>query len=72
MNFKDEIIDSEYDEAFYQDAEYTDWINCMEFDYSELGSSLKVTAKTNIVLHKDNKEEYSPYGTVNSQILVDP
>lgn len=66
MKLKNMIIDNEYDNAFPYDAEYTDWINCIEYEYTETGSSLTVTNKTNIVLHKDNIEEYSPYSTVNS------
>lgn len=66
MKLKEMIIESEYDEAFYQDTEYTDWINCMEYEYTETGSSLTVNNKTNIVLHKDNTDDFSPYSTVNS------
>ncbi|CAB4129130.1 hypothetical protein UFOVP112_228 [uncultured Caudovirales phage] len=65
MKLKNMIIDNEYDNAFPFDREYTDWINCMEYDYTETGSSLTVTSKVNIVLHKDN-EEFSPFSTVNS------
>ena len=64
MKFKNSIINNEYDIAFPFDAEYTDWINCMEYEYAE--PKLAVTNRTNIVLYKDNIEEYSPYGTVNS------
>lgn len=66
MKLKNIIIDNEYDNAFPFDCEYTDWINCMEYDYTETVSSLTVTDKVNIVLHKDNTEDYSPYSTVNS------
>lgn len=66
MKLKETIIDNEYNDAFDCESEYTDWINCIEYEYTETGSSLTVTTKTNIVLHKDNKEEFSPYSTVNS------
>jgi len=64
MKLKNLIIDNEYDEAFPFEAEYTDWINCMEYDYAE--PKLAVTNRTNIVLHRDNMEEYSPYSICNS------
>jgi len=63
MKLKDMII-SEYEQAFPFESEYIDWINCMETEYS--APKLVVTDRTNIVLHKDNMEEYSPYATVNS------
>jgi hypothetical protein len=63
MKLKNMIID-EYEQAFPFESEYTDWINCMETEYS--AAKLVVTNRTNIVLHKDNTEEYSPYATVNS------
>jgi len=63
MKLKDMII-NEYEQAFPFESEYIDWINCMETEYSE--AKLVVTNRTNIVLHKDNTEQYSPYATVNS------
>ena len=64
MKLKSMIIDTEYNDAFPFDAEYTDWINRMEYDYSEtIPAKLAVTNKT--VLFLDN-EEYSPYATSNS------
>lgn len=63
MKLKEMIIESEYDEAFYNDSEYTDWINCMEYDYSETQPALTITKRT--VLHLDNGE-FSPFATVNS------
>jgi hypothetical protein len=63
MKLKNMIID-EYEQAFPFESEYIDWINCMETEYS--AAKLVVTDRTNIVLHKDNMEEYSPYATVNS------
>jgi hypothetical protein len=59
-----EIDNHDYEAAFPQELEYVDWINCMEYEYAE--PKLAVTDRTNMVLHKDNAEEYSPYGTVNS------
>jgi hypothetical protein len=59
-----EIDNNDYEAAFPQELEYVDWINCMEYEYAE--PKLAVTNRTNIVLHKDDTEEYSPYATVNS------
>jgi hypothetical protein len=64
MKLKNLIID-EYEAAFPFEAEYTDWISCMEYDYAE-PAKLVVTDQTNIVLHKDNREDYSPFVTINS------
>lgn len=63
MKLKNMIID-EYEQAFPFESEYTDWITALENDLS--AGKLVVTNRTNIVLHKDNMEEYSPYATVNS------
>jgi hypothetical protein len=60
MKLKNMIID-EYEQAFPFESEYTDWINCMEYEYSD--PKLVVTNRTNIVL---DTEDYSPYITVNS------
>jgi hypothetical protein len=67
MKLKNMIID-EYETAFPAEREFTDWVNCMEYEYNEADNvpALIVTNKTRIVLHKDNTEEYSPYSTVNS------
>ena len=56
------MIINEYEQAFPFDREYTDWINCMEYDYAET-PKLAVTDK---VSFKYNTEEYSPYSTINS------
>ena len=37
-----------------------------EYNEADNVPALTVNNKVNIVLHKDNKEEYSPYSTVNS------
>jgi hypothetical protein len=63
MKLKNLIID-EYEQAFPYEQEYTDWIASMENDLA--AGKLVVTDRTNIVLHKDNSEEYSPYATLNS------
>ena len=64
MKLKNMIIDNEYDNAFPFDREYTDWINSMEYDYSEtIPGKLVVTNKTVLFL---DTEEYSPYATANS------
>lgn len=63
------INKSEYNEAFPEEQEYINWITGIELDYQyecEQRAKLVVTNRTNIVLHKDNTEEYSPYSTVNS------
>ena len=72
MKLKNMIIDNEYNQAFPFDAEYTDWVNSIDYEYNESDNvpALTVNNKTNILLYKDNTEEYSPYGTVNSQFLV--
>ena len=61
------IID-EYEQAFPHDKEFTDWVNCIDYEYNESDNvpALTVDNRVNIVLHLDNKEEYSPYGTCNS------
>ena len=68
MKLKNMIIDDEYNETFPEDREFTDWVNCIDYEYNEQDNvpALTVDNRVNIVLHKDNKEEYSPYSTVNS------
>jgi hypothetical protein len=68
MKLKNMIIDNEYDAAFPFEAEFTDWVNRIDYEYNEADNvpALTINNKVNIVLHKDNKEEYSPYSTVNS------
>ena len=67
MKLKNMII-KEYEDSHPQEQEFIDWVNCMEYEYNEADNvpALTVDNKVNIVLHKDNKEEYSPYSTVNS------
>ena len=62
------IIDKEYNDAFPYNQEFIDWINSMEYEYNDADNvpALSVDNRTNIVLHLDNTEEYSPYATVNS------
>ena len=62
------IIDNEYNDAFDSESEFTDWVNSIDYEYDEKDNvpALIVDNKTNIVLYQDNKEEYSPYITVNS------
>ena len=61
------IIETEYDNAFPQDREFTDWVNAIDYEYNEKDNvpALEVNDKTNIVLHKDDTD-YSPYITINS------
>jgi hypothetical protein len=68
MKLKNMIIESEYDNAFPNDKEFTDWVNCIDYEYNEADNvpALIVTDRTKIVLHKDNIEEFSPHSTVNS------
>ena len=65
MKLKDNIINNEYDNAFPFDREFTDWVNCVDYEYNEADNvpALKVTERT--VLHLDNGE-FSPFATVNS------
>lgn len=68
MKLKNMIIDNEYNDAFPEEREFTDWVNCIDYEYNEKDNvpALSVDNRTNIVLHKDNTEEYSPFITVNS------
>jgi len=67
MKLKNMIIETEYDNAFPQDREFTDWVNAIDYEYNEKDNvpALEVNDKTNIVLHKDDTD-YSPYITINS------
>ena len=67
MKLKNMIIETEYDNAFPQDREFTDWVNAIDYEYNEKDNvpALEVNDKTNIVLHKDDTD-YSPYITLNS------
>jgi len=62
------IIDKEYNDAFPENREFTDWVNSIDYEYNEADNvpALMVDNRTNIVLRKDNTEEYSPYATSNS------
>ena len=68
MKLKNMIINTEYDNAFPEDREFTDWVNCIDYEYNEADNvpALTVDNRVNIVLHKDNTKEFSPYSTVNS------
>ena len=68
MKLKNMIIDNEYDTAFPFEAEFTDWVNRIDYEYNEADNvpALTVDNRTNIVLHKDDTEQYSPYSTCNS------
>jgi hypothetical protein len=68
MKLKNMIIDTEYNNAFPADREFTDWVNCIDYEYNEADNvpALTVDNRTNIVLHKDDTEDYSPYSTCNS------
>ena len=68
MKLKNMIIDNEYNDTFDSESEFTDWVNSIDYEYDEKDNvpALIVDNKTNIVLYQDNKEEYSPYITVNS------
>jgi len=68
MKLKNMIIDTEYNDAFPEEREFTDWVNTINYEYDEKDNvpTLTVDNRVNIVLHKDNTEEYSPYATVNS------
>lgn len=62
-------IAEEWEDAFPFEQEYQFWIASVEQDFREEcaeRAKLVVTNKTNILLHKDNTEIYSPYSTVNS------
>lgn len=67
MKLKNMIIETEYDNAFPEDKEFTDWVNCIDYEYNEADNvpALTVDNHTNIVLHKDDTD-YSPYITINS------
>lgn len=68
MKLKNMIIDNEYNTAFPEDREFTDWVNCIDYEYDEKDNvpALTVDNRVNIVLHKDDTEQYSPYSTCNS------
>jgi hypothetical protein len=68
MKLKEMIIDNEYNTSFPEDREFTDWVNCIDYEYNEADNvpALTVNNRVNIVLHKNNTDEYSPYSTVNS------
>jgi hypothetical protein len=57
MKLKNMIID-EYEQAHPQEQEFTDWVNCIEYEYNEKDNvpALTVDNRVNIVLHRDNIE----------------
>jgi hypothetical protein len=65
MKLKNMIIDTEYDNAFPYDREFTDWVNSIDYEYNEADNVPALTV-TDKVSFKYNTEEYSPYATVNS------
>jgi hypothetical protein len=65
MKLKNMIIDNEYNDLFPYDKEFTDWVNCIDYEYNESDNVPALTI-TNKVSLKYNTEEYSPYATVNS------
>lgn len=57
MKLKNMIInEAEFEQAFPQDQEFTDWVNAMDYEYNEKDNvpALTVDNKTNIII--DNKE----------------
>ena len=50
------INEAEFEQAFPQDQEFTDWVNAMDYEYNEKDNvpALTVDNKTNIII--DNKE----------------
>jgi len=68
MKLKNMIIDNEYNDAFPEEREFIDWVNNIDYEYNEYDNvpALTVDNRTNIVLHKDDTEAYSPYATSNS------
>ena len=64
MKLKNMIIE-EYEQAFPQDKEFTDWVNCIDYEYNE-SDNVPALMVNNKVSFKYNTEEYSPYATVNS------
>ena len=69
MKLKNMIInEAEFEQAFPQDQEFTDWVNAIDYEYNEKDNvpALTVDNRVNIVLLKDDIEEFSPYSTVNS------
>jgi hypothetical protein len=59
------IIDTEYNDAFPEHQEFTDWVNNIDYEYNEKDNVPALTV-TDKVSFKYNTEEYSPYATVNS------
>ena len=57
MKLKNMIInEAEFEQAFPQDQEFTDWVNAMDYEYNEKDNvpALTVDNKTNLII--DNKE----------------
>ena len=59
------IIYNEYNNTFPYDREFTDWVNCIDYEYNE-ADNVPALMVNNKVSFKYNTEEYSPYATVNS------
>ena len=51
MKLKNMIIE-EYEQAHPQETEFTDWVNCMEYEYDEKDNvpALTVNDKTHIII----------------------
>lgn len=65
---KDLLIE-EYETTFPYEQEYEAWMAGVERDFQdevEHRAKLVVTSRTNILLHKNNTEDLSPFATVNS------
>jgi hypothetical protein len=56
MKLKNMIIESEYDNAFPADREFTDWVNCIDYEYNEADNVPALTT-TNKVLFKYNTKD---------------
>ena len=64
MKLKNMIIE-EYEQAFPYNQEFTDWVNCIDYEYNE-ADNVPALMVNNKVSFKYNTEEYSPYSTCNS------
>ena len=52
MKLTNMIIDNEYNDAFPDNQEFIDWVNCVDYEYNEADNvpALDVTEKTRIVI----------------------
>jgi len=57
------IINTEYNDAFPETQEFTDWVNCIDYEYNEADNvpALVLTNKDTVVLHKDNTQTRGYY-----------